>query len=50
MRATGRVVHRSQRLYIAEAELVDGDSRPIGRGSGSFMKSAIALNADVGYV
>jgi len=50
MRATGRVVHRSQRLYIAEAELVDGDSRPIGRGSGSFMKSAIALNADVGYL
>ena len=49
MRATGRVVHRSQRLFVAEAELVDERSRPIGRGSGSFMKSTIALTPELGY-
>jgi uncharacterized protein (TIGR00369 family) len=49
MRADGRVVHRSQRLFLAEAELVDGEGRTIGRGSGSFMRSTIALSADVGY-
>ena len=50
IRATGRVVHRSQRLFLAEATLVDGEGRPIGMGSGSFMKSGIALGAEVGYV
>ena len=48
--ATGRVVHRSQRLFLAEASLVDGEGRPIGMGSGSFMKSGIALGAEVGYL
>lgn len=50
IRATGRVVHRSQRLFLAEAELVDERSRQIARGSGSFMKSAIALTPELGYV
>ena len=49
LRATGRVVNRSRTLFIAEAELVDDRGRQVGRGSGSFMKSAIALNEDVGY-
>lgn len=50
IRATAHVVHRSQRLYLADAELVDEQSRQIGRGSGSFMRSTIALTGDVGYV
>ena len=49
LRASGRVVNRSRQLFIAEAELVDDRGRPVGRGSGSFMKSTIALNENVGY-
>ena len=49
LRASGRVVNRSRQLFVAEAELVDDRGRPVGRGSGSFMKSAIALSEDVGY-
>jgi len=49
MRATGRVVHRSRRLFIAEAVLVDSDGREIARGSGTFMPSTIPLSPDVGY-
>jgi acyl-coenzyme A thioesterase PaaI-like protein len=50
MRAIGRVVHRSRNLFLAEAELHDGRQRQVARGSGSFMRSAIALSADLGYV
>lgn len=50
MTATGRVVNRSRNLFIAEAELVDDRGRSVGRGSGSFMRSAIPLSPDVGYV
>ena len=50
LRANGRVVHRSRQLFLAEAELLDGRSRQIARGSGSFMRSAIPLSAELGYV
>jgi uncharacterized protein (TIGR00369 family) len=50
LRAVGRVVHRSRQLFIAEAELLDSQGRQVGRGSGSFMRSTIALTPDVGYV
>jgi len=49
LRASGRVVNRSRQLFVAEAELMDDCGRPVGRGSGSFMKSTIALSEDVGY-
>ncbi len=53
LRAVGRVVSRSKNLFVGEAELTNfdekGDEKPCGRGSGTFMRSAIALNADVGY-
>ena len=49
LRAKGRVVNQSRQLFIAEAELFDDRGRSIGRGSGSFMRSTIALNEDVGY-
>jgi len=49
MRATGRVVYRSRQLFVAEAELMDQDGREIGRGSGTFMRSAIRLSPDIGY-
>jgi uncharacterized protein (TIGR00369 family) len=49
MRATGRVVYRSRQLFVAEAELVDQDGKPIGRGSGTFMRSAMPLSPEIGY-
>jgi uncharacterized protein (TIGR00369 family) len=49
MSAVGRVVNRSKNLFIAEAELTDDQGRGLGRGSGSFMRSAIPLSPAVGY-
>lgn len=49
MRATGRVVYRSRQLFVAEAEIVDQDGKEIGRGSGTFMRSAIPLSPEIGY-
>jgi len=49
MRATGRVVHQSRRLLIAESRVVDSEGRELGRGSGTFMPSRIPLTPDVGY-
>jgi len=49
MSATGRVVNESRNLWIAESTLVDGDGRTLGRGSGSFMRSKIALADAMGF-
>jgi uncharacterized protein (TIGR00369 family) len=47
--AKGRVVHSSRRLIIADAEAVDGEGRPLARGTGTFMRSKIALTPEIGY-
>jgi len=49
VRATGRVVSRSRRLFVAESEATDDRGRVLARGSGTFVKSALALSADLGY-
>jgi uncharacterized protein (TIGR00369 family) len=49
LKAIGQLTHRSRRLFIAEARLIDQSDREIARGSGSFMKSNIPLTPDVGY-
>jgi len=49
LRATGTVVHRSRNLIVAESVVLDSKGRPVGRGSGSFMRSQIALTAGIGY-
>jgi uncharacterized protein (TIGR00369 family) len=49
LKAVGQLTHRSRRLYIAEARLVDQEDRDIARGSGTFMKSNIPLSPEVGY-
>ncbi len=49
MRAVGKIVHRSSRLFLAEAEVFDERGRSVGRGSGSFMKSAVRLTPELGY-
>jgi len=46
---TGRVVHRSKRLLIADGVLVDGDGKEIARGTGTFLPSTIRLSDDLGY-
>jgi len=48
--AKGSVVHRSRQLFLAEAVLFDQQSRQIGRGNGSFMRSQIALSPEIGYL
>jgi acyl-coenzyme A thioesterase PaaI-like protein len=50
LKATGRVVHRSQRLFIAESELLNAEGQEVARGSGAFMRSTIALSPELGYV
>ena len=49
LKAAGRVVHRSRNLYLAESEVTDERGRSVGRGSGSFMRSAATLGPEVGY-
>ena len=49
MRATGKVVHHSQRLFLAEAVVVDDKGRQIARGNGSFMRSRTPLTPEIGY-
>ncbi len=44
--ATGSVANASRNLWIAESTVVDDGGRLLARGSGSFMRSRIAL-ADV---
>lgn len=49
MKATGRVIYRSRRLFVAESVLVDLNGRELARGSGTFMKSSIPLSQELGY-
>jgi hypothetical protein len=49
MIATGRVVHESGRLFVAESELRDGEGRLLAKGSGTFTRSRTALGAEIGY-
>jgi len=48
LRAHGKVVHASKRLFISESVLRNSEGEEIGRGSGTFIKSHIRL-ADIGY-
>lgn len=47
--AEGRWVSGRKRVFVAEARLVDGDGEEIGRGTGTFMRSRIALSSLPGY-
>ncbi len=49
MKATGRVVYGSRRLFVGESVLVDANGQEIARGSGTFMPSSIRLSPEVGY-
>ncbi len=50
VRALGKVVNRNKSQFIAESVLCDGTDREIGRANGLFVRSAIALTPEIGYV
>ena len=47
--AEGRWISGRRRVFIAEAHLIDGEGEEIGRGTGTFMRSHIALSGLAGY-
>ncbi len=47
--AEGRWISGRRRVLVAEARLVDRDGEEIGRGTGTFMRSRIALSGLPGY-
>jgi uncharacterized protein (TIGR00369 family) len=47
--ASGRLIHESRNLLVAESELTDGRQRTLARGTGTFMRSRTPLGPDVGY-
>jgi uncharacterized protein (TIGR00369 family) len=49
VRAVGRLLHGSGRLFLAEADLFDDGGKLLGRGSGVFTRSAIPLDPGIGY-
>ncbi|HZN04010.1 MAG TPA: PaaI family thioesterase [Candidatus Polarisedimenticolia bacterium] len=49
LRARGRVLHGGGRLFFAESDLIDANGDLLGHGSGVFSRSAIPLDARVGY-
>lgn len=47
--AEGRWISGRKRVFVAESRLVDSDGEEIGRGTGTFMRSHIALTGLPGY-
>ena len=47
--AEGKWISGRRRVLVAEARLLDADGEEIGRGTGTFMKSRIALSGLPGY-
>jgi len=47
--AEGRWISGRKRVLVAEARLVDAEGDEIGRGTGTFMRSRIALSGLAGY-
>jgi len=47
--AEGRWISGRRRVYVAEARLLDSDGEEVGRGTGTFMRSHIALSGLPGY-
>lgn len=47
--AEGRWISGRRRVLVAEARLIDDEGEEIGRGTGTFMRSRIALSGLPGY-
>lgn len=48
--AEGRWVSGRKRVFVAESRLIDAEGDEIGRGTGTFMRSRIALSSLPGYL
>ena len=48
--AEGKWVSGRKRVFVAESRLVDEEGDEIGRGTGTFMRSGIALSSLPGYI
>ncbi|WPZ03512.1 PaaI family thioesterase [Blastomonas marina] len=48
-RAEGRWVSGRRRVLVAESRIVDAEGEEVGRGTGTFMRSHIALSSLDGY-
>ena len=49
LRAVGRLLHGGSRLFFAESHLWNERGELLAHGSGVFARTAISLNASVGY-
>ncbi|MFA5989758.1 MAG: PaaI family thioesterase [Sphingomonas sp.] len=47
--AQGRWISGQRRVLIADARLIDADGEEVARGTGTFMRSRIALSSLAGY-
>jgi uncharacterized protein (TIGR00369 family) len=47
--AEGRWISGRRRVFVAESRLIDAEGEEIGRGTGTFMRSRIALSGLAGY-
>ncbi len=47
--AIGKVKFASKNTFLAEATLFNEEGKEIGFGTGTFRKSKVALNSDIGY-
>jgi uncharacterized protein (TIGR00369 family) len=48
--AEGRWISGRKRVLVADARLIDAEGEEVGRGTGTFMRSRIALSGLEGYV
>lgn len=47
--AEGRWISGKRRVLVAESRLIDGEGEEVGRGTGTFQRSRIALGTLAGY-
>ena len=47
--AEGRWISGRKRVFVSEARLTDSEGEEVGRGTGTFMRSRIALSSLAGY-
>lgn len=49
VRSVGELKFKSTNLFVADSELFDERNKPVGRATGNFMRSRIALTEEIGY-
>jgi acyl-coenzyme A thioesterase PaaI-like protein len=49
MIAEGKWISGKRRVFVAEARIVDADGEEYARGTGTFLRSHIALSSLAGY-